>query len=87
MQKDSQKLPTQSTLRTLSTTIFVASLIVLVQGCATRVVPVEQTVPQTLLASELPSWKEWFKDWLTLVQSAADAISGAPQTTTPSQKQ
>ena len=83
MLKDFQKQRTRSTWRKLSTTICVLSLIVLVPGCATRTVtapPVE--IPQTLLAEELPSWKAWFKDWLTLVQSAGDSISDAPQTTT-----
>ena len=83
MLKDFQKQLTRSTLLRLSTTICVLSLIVLAPGCATRTVtapPVE--IPQTLLKSELPDWKAWFKDWLTLVQSAADSISDAPQTTT-----
>ena len=83
MQKDFQKQRTRLTWRRLSTTICVLSLIVLAPGCATRTVtapPAE--VPETLLESELPSWKAWFADWLTLVQNAADSISDAPQTTT-----
>ena len=83
MQKDFQKQRTRLTWRRLSTTICVLSLIGLAPGCATRTVtapPAE--VPETLLESELPSWKAWFADWLTLVQSAADSISDAPQTTT-----
>ena len=82
MQKDFQKQRTRSTWRRLSTTICAVSLIVLAPGCATRTVtapPAE--IPQTLLAEELPSWKAWFKDWLTLVRNAADAISGVQQTT------
>lgn len=83
MQKDFQKQRTRLTWRRLSTTICVLSLIGLAPGCATRTVtapPAE--IPQTLLVEELPSWKAWFKDWLTLVQSAADSISDAQQTTT-----
>ena len=83
MLKGFQKRRTLSYWRRLSTTICVLSLIVLAPGCATRTVtapPVE--IPQTLLKSELPDWKTWFADWLTLVQSAADSISGAPQNTT-----
>ena len=88
MQTDLHKQRTRSTLRRLSTTICAVSLIGLVQGCATRTVtapPAE--IPETLLKSEFPDWKAWFKDWLTLVQSAGDSISGVPQTTTPSQRQ
>ena len=83
MLKDFRKQRTRLTWRRLSTTICVLSLIVLAPGCATRTVtapPAE--IPQTLLKSELPDWKTWFVDWLTLVQSAADSISDAPQTTT-----
>ena len=83
MLKGFQKRRTLSYWRRLSTTICVLSLIVLAPGCATRTVtapPAE--IPETLLKSELPDWKAWFKDWLTLVQSAADSISGAPQNTT-----
>lgn len=83
MLKDFQKQRTRSTLRKLSTTICALSLIVLAPGCATRTVtapPAE--IPETLLVEELPSWKTWFADWLTLVRNAADFISAAPQTTT-----
>lgn len=86
MQKGFQRQRTRSTWRKLSTTICVLSLIGLVQGCATQTVAeAPKEIPQTLLAEELPSWKAWFESWLTLVQSAADCISGAPPTTTLSQ--
>lgn len=85
MLKDFQKRLTLSYWRRLSTTICVLSLIVLAPGCATRTITAPQAeIPETLLVEELPSWKAWFKDWLTLVQSAADSISDAPQTTTHS---
>lgn len=88
MQRDWLRQLTRSTLRRLSTTICVVSLIALAPGCATRAVVAPQAeIPQTLLAEELPSWRSWFKDWLSLVQSAADSINGAPATTTPSLKQ
>ncbi len=88
MLKVSLKLPTLSTSLRLSTMICALSLTVLAQGCATRTVPAPQAeVPQTLLTKELPNWKSWFANWLTLVQSAADCINEPQQTTTPSQKQ
>ena len=83
MLKDFRKQPIRSTWLKLSTTIYALSLIVLAPGCATRTVTAPPPeIPQTLLESELPDWKAWFKDWLTLVQSAADSISDAPKTTT-----
>ncbi len=87
MPQDLQKQRTLFYWRRLSTTLCAAILIAIAPGCATRTVAeAPKEIPQTLLTPELPSWKSWFNDWLTLVRNAADIINGAQPTTTPSPK-
>lgn len=83
LRNEMRRLPKPSSWRKQSIVALLTSAMLFLPGCASKVIVDQpQTIPPSLLEKELPIWKAWSSDFLSLLRDVTEGGQSAPKSTT-----
>lgn len=83
LRNEMQQQPKQSSLLKGSIVLLLTSAMLCLPGCASKVIVDQpQTLPPMLLEKELPNWKAWSEEFLSLLRDVTEGGQSAPKSTT-----